>query len=187
MQQNQWFVVLANPQRESFVAERLEKLDPYLPVFKNPKGRIKPLFPGYLFCPALEHWGAICSTIGVRGLLMSGDHPARISAEVIKGFRSKERGGIVQLPPPPRFRTGERLTITCGSLKYRSVIHSGMAGKDRERVLIEMLGQQVTILVATADLAPEFAAPTRNRLRKNRETFIRQGVASHRATAARSN
>jgi transcription antitermination factor NusG len=187
MQQDQWFIILANPQRESFVAERLEKLDPYLPVFKNPKGLIRPLFTGYLFVPSQEHWGWICSTIGVRGLLMSGDHPACIPGMVIAGWRSKERGGIVQLPPPPRFRTGERLTITQGSLKYRTVIYSGMSGKDRERVLIEMLGQHVTIHVPTAHLAPEFAPPTRNRLRRNRETFIGQGVASHRATAARSN
>ena len=101
--------------------------------------------------------------------------------------RVKERGGIVQLPPPPRFRPGERLTITQGSLKYRSVIYAGMSGRDRERVLIEMLGQYVSIRVPTAHLASEFAPPTRNRLRKNRETFIGQRVASHRATAARSN
>ena len=187
MQQNQWFVVQTNPQRESFAAEQLSSFNPYLPVFKNPKGRIKPLFTGYLFCPALEHWGAICNTVGVRSLLMSGEHPACIPSMVITGWRSKERGGIVQLPPPPRFQTGERLTITRGSLKYRSVVYAGMSGRDRERVLIEMLGQQVTILVATTDLAPEFAAPTRNRLRKNRETLIGQRVASHARPQHRSN
>jgi hypothetical protein len=187
MQQNQWFVVMCNPQRESYVADQLSSLNPYLPIFKNPKGRLKPLFTGYLFCPAQEHWGAICNTVGVRSLLMSGDHPACISSMVIAGWRSKERGGIVQLPPPPRFRPGERLTITQGSLKYRSVIYAGMSGRDRERVLIEMLGQYVSIRVPTAHLAPEFAPPTRNRLRRNRETFIGQGVVSHRATATRSN
>ena len=174
MQQNQWFVVMCNPQRESFVAGQLSGLNPYLPIFKNPKGRIKPLFTGYLFCPAQQYWGAICSTVGVRGLLMSGEHPACISSMVIAGWRSKERGGIVQLPPPPRFRPGERLTITNGSLKYRTVVYAGMSRRDRERVLIEMLGQQVTILVPTADLVPEFRPPPRNRLRKSRETFTRQ-------------
>ena len=185
-EQNQWFVVLANPQRESFVAERLSELEPYLPRFKNPKGRIAPLFPGYLFVPKIEDWGPICTTVGVRSLLMSGDHPACIPSMVIAGWKSKERGGIVQLPKPPRFRAGDRLTITQGSLKYRTVIYAEMSGRDRERVLIEMLGQFVSIRVPSAHLAPEFAPPTRNSLRKNRERFISQRVAHRDATGARS-
>ena len=184
---DQWFIVLTNPQRESFVCERLSDLDPYLPVFKNTKGRIKVLFPGYLFTPKVEHWGPICNTVGVRSLLMSGDHPACIPGRVITSWKDKERGGLVQLPPPPRFRPGERLTITKGSLKYRSVIHTGMVGRDREKVLIEMLGQFVSIVVASADLASEFNVPTRNRLRRTRETFIRQQGARAFAETCRPN
>jgi hypothetical protein len=175
----QWFVVQTNPQREAFVGEQLSSLDPYLPRFKNLKGRIAPLFPRYLFVPAMKHWGPICTTVGVRCLLMSGDHPACISSHVIRGWRAKERGGLVQLPPPPRFRPGERLTILRGSLRHRTVIHSAMLGKDRERVLIEMLGQNVSLIVATADLAPEFRPPPRNRLRARRETLIRQSVGQY--------
>jgi transcriptional antiterminator RfaH len=171
---DQWFVVVANPQRENFVAEQLSELEPYLPRFKNTKGRIAALFPGYLFVPKVEHWGPISSTVGVRGLLKSGDHPACIPGRVIANWRSRERNGLVQLPPPPRFHPGERLTITRGSLKWRSVIHVGMSGKQRERVLIEMLGQHVSILVPTADLVSEFRPATRNSLRKNRETLSGQ-------------
>jgi transcription antitermination factor NusG len=174
---DQWFVVQTNPQRENFVGEQLAPLEPYLPRFKNLKGRVVPLFPGYLFLPSQEHWGPICNTVGVRALLMSGDHPACVPGNAIASWRSKERGGLVQLPPPPRFRPGDRLTILRGSLKHRTVIHSGMAGKARERVLIEMLGQNVTIIVASTDLAPEFRPPPRNRLRFQRETLIRQNSA----------
>ena len=168
---NGWFVVLTNSQRESFVCERLSSLDPYLPRFKNPKGRIVPLFPGYLFTPAVEHWGSICKTVGVRGLLMAGEHPAAIPGKVIASWRDRERHGLVVLPPPPRFRPGQRLTILRGSLKYREVIHSAMIGRDRERVLIEMLGQSVSIIVASQDLAADFKPPPRNRLRFQRETL----------------
>lgn len=184
---DQWFIVLTNPQRESFVCERLSDLDPYLPRFKNSKGRIKVLFPGYLFTPKVEHWGPICNTVGVRSLLMSGDHPACIPGKVITSWKDKERGGLVQLPPPPRFRPGERLTITKGSLKYRDVIHAGMVGRDREKVLIAMLGQYITIIVPTADLASEFRQPPRNRLRKTREASIRQQGARAFAEPCRPN
>jgi hypothetical protein len=176
MQINQWFVVMCNSQRESFVADQLSDLDPYLPIFKNLKGRLKPLFTGYLFVPRTKDWGPIKNTVGVLDLLMSGDHPACISGMVIAGWRAKERGGVVQLPKPPRFQTGERLTITQGSLRYRTVIYAGMSGRDRERVLIEMLGKYVSIHVPTAHLALEFERPTRNSLRRNRERFSRQGV-----------
>ena len=186
MQPDQWFIVQCNPQRESFVYERLSSLDPYLPRFKNLRGRIAPLFPGYLFTPAIEFWSSISNTVGVRTLLMAGDHPAIIPGKVIASWRDKERHGLVQLPPPPRFRVGEKLTILRGSLKYREVVHAGMVGRDRERVLIEMLGQHVSIIVPSADLASGFLPPTRNRLRFRRERFIRRNRPADSAAHCRS-
>jgi len=162
----QFFVVQTNPQREAFVAERLTPLEPYLPQIKTTKGRPAPLFPGYLFVPAMEHWSPIKNCIGVRCLLMSGGNPAHIAGSVIASWKSRERGGFVQLPPPPRFRKGERLTITKGTLRYKTGIYLGMNGKDRERVLIEMLGQQVTLSIPTADLVVE--QPSRDRRRLHR-------------------
>jgi transcription antitermination factor NusG len=168
----QWFVVQTNPQREAFVAERLKAFDPYLPRFKNQHGKVVPLFPRYVFTiAAIAECREICSTVGVRALIMAGDHPAMLAGKEIAKIKAKERGGLVQLPPPPRFTPGAKLTITQGSLKYREVIHVGMVGRDRERVLIEMLGQHVTIIVPSLDLAADFRPPTRNRLRNRRETF----------------
>lgn len=176
-----YYVVQTNPQRENFVGERLSSLNPYVPQFKNLKGRIAPLFPGYIFVPAMPNWACICNTAGVRQLLMAGEHPAYLAAKVIAKWKAKERGGLVQLPPPPRFREGERLTILRGSLKHRSVVYAGMSGKDRERVLIEMLGQHVTILVATADLVAEFRPTPRRRfcLPSRRDTLSRQASGAY--------
>jgi transcription antitermination factor NusG len=167
---NQWFVVQTNPQRETFVEQRLRPLEPYLPRFKNIKGRVEPLFRNYIFIPGIPEVSLITHTVGVRALLMAGEHPALISGKVIASWRDKERHGLVQLPPPPRFLAGQKLTILRGSLKYREVIHSAMVGKDRERVLIEMLGQSVSIVVPSADLAADFRPPPRNRLRRRPET-----------------
>jgi transcriptional antiterminator RfaH len=176
---DQWFVVQTNPQRENFVDEQLRQFDPYLPLYKNQHGKIRPLFPGYLFVPALRHWGPIKSTVGVRDLIMAGENPAALSGKEIAKLKAKERGGLVQLPPPPRFRIGERLTIMRGSLRYRTVIYAGMSGRDRERVLIEMLGQNVTLIVPTADLVSDFGRPTRNGLTGNRRnTYPAKGYAN---------
>jgi transcription antitermination factor NusG len=186
-EQDQWFVVVANPQRENFVAEQLQQHEPYLPKFKTTKGRIAPLFPSYLFVPFIAYWSGIATTVGVRCLLMAGERPATLPGKVIAEWRGKERNGLVVLPPPPRFKTGEGLTITRGALKDRTVVYEGMSGRDRERVLIEMLGQLCTIVVPTVDLVSTAQRNTRNRLRFQRETFIRQRNMHSVPVVARSN
>jgi hypothetical protein len=35
-------------------------------------------------------------------LLMTGDQPARVPATVIVDIRKRERGGLIELPAPPR-------------------------------------------------------------------------------------
>lgn len=164
-----WFVAQTLPQHERLVVKLLAAFKPYLPQIKVASGRIAPLFPGYLFIPALEFWSPIKNTVGVRCLLMSGIHPAKISESVITGWRSRERGGLVRLPPPPKYRKGERLTITRGTLRHRSCLYVGMSGKDREKVLIEMLGTWVPLNIPTADLASDQSKSSRA-LRETRNT-----------------
>jgi len=169
-----FFVVQTNPQREQFAAEHLSEHEPYLPVFKAPNGRVKPLFPSYLFVVATPFWSGIKNTVGVRTILMNGDSPARLPHEVIVNWKSQERGGLVVLPDPPRFRAGEKLVVLRGTLTNRTVIHSGMSARDREMVLIDMLGSMVKISIATDDLVSERERDARNSLRNRRETLKRQ-------------
>jgi hypothetical protein len=168
-----WFVVQTNPQREASAADRLSEHDPYFPRFKAPTGRVKPLFPGYLFCRATELWSSIKNAIGVKSVLMQGEQPARLDDQAIEQWRLMEVRGLVQLPEPPRFRAGERLVVLRGSLEHRIVIHSGSSSKDRQTVLIDMLGVQVKLSIATADLVPEEERRAMDRLRENRKRVIR--------------
>jgi transcription antitermination factor NusG len=173
----QWFCIQTNSQCEKSVAERLAGLDPYLPRFKAPTGRVKPLFPGYLFCPAIELWGSIRNTIGVKAVLMNGAVPARLPDRVISRWRDSEIKGLVQLPDPQRFHHGERLIVLRGTLKYRVVIHSGMSAKDRELVLIEMLGAEVKLSIASDDLVSE-DEHARASLRAQQKRLIRSRARS---------
>ena len=169
----EWFVVQCNPQREKFAADHLSQHEPYFPQFKAVNGRVKPLFPSYIFCIATTNWSPIKNTVGVRTILMNGDTPAKLPHDVIVKWKAQERGGLVQLPDPPRWRAGERLVVLRGTLKYRTVIHSGMNSKDRQTVLIDMLGSMVKISIATDDLVSEAERDARNSLRKRRETLMR--------------
>jgi len=173
-----WFVVQTNPQRETTAADRLADYDPYFPRFKAPTGKVKPLFPGYLFCRATAFWSSIRNAIGVRSILMNGDNPALLPHAAVEFWRSKEAGGLVQLPAPPRFLEGQRLVITKGSLTHRVVIHAGMSAKNRELVLIEMLGTQVRITIDTQDLVTELEQRTTDSLRENRKKLIRSRARS---------
>lgn len=167
----EWFVVQTNPQREDFVAEYLEEFKPYLPRIKTPKGRIAALFPSYLFFPAMEFWSPLKNAVGVRSVLMSGARPARIGDAIIRSWRNREQNGIVKLPPPPKFHKGERLVITRGTLRHRIVLYDSMHGKDRERVLIEMLNAWVPLTIPTADLAPEGPPRFRHGLRDSHKAL----------------
>ena len=168
-----WFVVQCNPQREQFAVDHLPEHETYFPQFRAPTGRIKALFPSYIFCAATPHWSPIKNTLGVRTILMQGETPARLPHEAIEKWKAQERDGLVVLPDPPRFHAGERLVVMRGTLKYRTVIHTGMSAKDREQVLIDMPGAMVKINIETDDLVSEAERDARNSLRKRRETLKR--------------
>jgi len=163
---SQWFVVQTLPQREPWVRKLLSPLSPYLPVFKNERGRISVLFPGYIFVPEIAQWSLIKNTVGVRQLLMCGERPAVLADAIIQSWRGRERQGIVQLPKPPRFRKGQQLIIMRGMLRHHSAIYVGMSGKDREKVLIDLLGQWVPINIASNDLVNDDTR-FRHRLRRS--------------------
>ena len=48
----------------------------------------------------LESWGC--------HMVMDGGTPARVPDRIIEEIRSRERGGLVELPKPPGLRRGER-------------------------------------------------------------------------------
>ena len=153
-----WYVVQTEPCREPFVTERLARdgFVPYLPRIRLPNtGRIASLFPGYVFVGAADRWYSIRGTIGVRQILMSGQTPAKLPPTVVDELHAREdRNGFVKLPPPPRYRHGQKVGIVRGLFKGRSAVYLGMGARERERVLIELLGRAITMDLPAADLAP---------------------------------
>jgi transcriptional antiterminator RfaH len=170
LDEKSWFVVQTNPQRERLVTDVLKGYEPYLPQIKTATGRIRPLFVSYVFVVATPEWSPIQNAYGVRTILKNGDQPARIPHRIIASWRVMERNGLVQLPDPPRFRAGEKLVVLRGTLKYRTVLHTGLSEREREHVLIDMLGQLVRINIATDDLVSESELAARNSLRRRRKT-----------------
>jgi len=150
-----WSVVQTETQRENVAAHFLQQggFETYLPKIKAVQ-RVVPLFPAYVFVRIVAHWYSINNTIGVIQLLHAGDQPAKLKDKIVEAIKSRERGGIVRLPDPNRLRPGQSVRIKRGSFEGHCGVYQGMSGRQRERVLLELLGRSVPVDVATADIGP---------------------------------
>jgi hypothetical protein len=147
-----WGVVRSLPQRERFAADRVAALgfEVFLPSIRTKHGTL-PLFSGYFFCLIHEQWMAINRCSGVLCLVRTGDCPARCPEHEIEALRSRlGPDGLIHLPAKPRpqrrvFAKGERVKVIAGGARF-DAIHTGMTRRDRELILIEVLGSRRTIV-----------------------------------------
>ena len=152
-----WAVVQCETQREHTVRLLLmrSRYETYLPRCKI-HNRIVPLFPSYLFVRLVgQQFWSVMWTPHVTRLLMAGDQPAQLPEDVVTEIRKRERNGIVSLPSPSRkIQKGQRIRVIRGSFEGRIGVYAGMSGKDRERVLLDLLGQLVPVELPGKDIAP---------------------------------
>jgi transcriptional antiterminator RfaH len=147
-----WTVAQTESQRERVAADHLERggFEVYLPRIKNRRKKIEPLFPCYLFVRVIDRWHVINRTIGILRVLTCCDHPARVTDEIINELRARENPhGFVRLPKP---KPGKHVRILRGSFADHVGVYEGASGKDRERVLLALLGRMVVVDVRPADL-----------------------------------
>jgi transcriptional antiterminator RfaH len=159
-----WGVVRSLPKREIFAAERLRMdhgFEVFLPLVQTQRASA-PLFAGYFFCRIVERWRAINSTFGVLCLVRVGDCPARCPDREIDALKAMIDGhGYIRLPeaPPPPVRRaiaiGAKVRITSGPFGGMSGLYAGMSTKDREKVLLNLLGGQREIRIASNLVVPQ--------------------------------
>lgn len=151
-----WAVVQTETQREHSVRLLLmrARFETYLPRIKH-RGRIAPLFPGYMFVHIADRWYPVMGTAGVVRMLMCGDQPAKLPEKILTEIRKREIGGFVKLPlPVNRLREGSLVRITRGSFEGQTAMCEGMASKDRIWVLLNLLGQKVPVELPSRDVEP---------------------------------
>lgn len=157
-----WVVTQTITNRESFVAERIEEIgfEIFMPQTRmriNGDPRVVALFPGYLFVRILDRWRVLTKTAGVLGLIMSGEQPSRCPDSEIEKIKSQMRNGLVRLPKPapkPRmlpFKIGQAVRIISGSFCGFEAIFDGMSARERELVLLDMLGRKARVELAPGD------------------------------------
>jgi transcriptional antiterminator RfaH len=78
---------------------------------------------------------------GVRRLVMDGEQPARVPDPVIAEIRSRERGGLIELPKL-RLAPGTRVRVLQGPLQNHIGLLAALRPHERVLVLLQLLGGQ---------------------------------------------
>src|SRR5262245_48536893 len=102
---------------------------------RKTKVRAPALFPGYAFVLIELQWRAARRSPGVHRLVLDGLQPARMPDKVIAELKGRERNGLVELPPSPRLKRGDRVLVRRGPFGDRFALYDSQA--PHERVAID--------------------------------------------------
>lgn len=164
-----WFAVLTKPRNETVALTHLQRqgFDCFLPKVRHQRRSlrgmqhtIEALFPRYLFLRArADGWtlGPVRSTRGVAGVVRFGNQAAHVPESVVAHIRSRiDQDDCVQLDVPD-LQVGDAVRVTEGPFAgMRAVFHSH-SGVERVRLLMEVLGERVAVVVPRSQLVVGFA------------------------------
>jgi transcriptional antiterminator RfaH len=87
---------------------------------------------------------------GVVRLVMEGIKPAVVPDTVVTLLKAREVNGLIELPPPPQFRRGDRVRVLHGPLAGQVGLFAGMKPRERVAVLLKLLGSSRRVELAGA-------------------------------------
>jgi transcription antitermination factor NusG len=156
-----WAVVRSQPKREAFASDRLldAGFETFLPLIEKRRAS-QPLFPSYLFVLIVDRWRSINFTFGVLNVVKTGDCPARCPDHEIANLKAMIDGnGFVRLPDQPSrsqrvFKKGDAVKVAGGPLVGFHGIYAGQSTRQRELVLLNILGAQTPVTIAAGSLVP---------------------------------
>ena len=172
-----WAAAQLQPQRDQLALHclKLFGFETYAPRLRDQRtirGRkvIKTplLFPGYVFVLIELQWNQARWSPGVVRLVMDGITPAAVPDTVVTSLKAREVNGLIELPPPPRFRRGDRVRVLHGPLAGQVGLFAGMKPRERVAVLLTLLGSSRRVELAGAAVErvrPEAAAAALRRRR----------------------
>jgi transcriptional antiterminator RfaH len=154
-----WACAQLQPQRERLALHTLALAGyvTYLPRLRQhrvSRGRrtetTPALFPGYAFVLIELRWHAARWAPGVTRIVLDGAAPARVPDGVIAEIRSRERGGLVELPP--RLKRGNPVRILRGPFREQLALYQEQAAHERVAVLLALLGGQRRLTLQAGDV-----------------------------------
>ena len=132
----------------------------FLPLVQTQRAS-QPLFAGYFFCRTVDRWRSINSTFGVLCLVRVGDCPARCPDHEIDSLKAMLDGrGFIKLPDRPstpvkrKIAIGAKVKVTAGPFGGMSGLYAGQSTRERELVLLNLLGGQRPVAIAANLVVP---------------------------------
>jgi transcription antitermination factor NusG len=160
-----WYVVTAQPHKETFAAANLRRqgFEVHLPQVarvvrhaRSTRRVLRPLFPRYLFIRldlATERWRPVLGTFGVSTLIMDGDRPRPAPVGVVESF-IEAADGSGGFDFRGRLRVGETVRFLTGPFADRLGRLVDMCDRERVGVLLEILGSERVVMVESIGLVP---------------------------------
>jgi transcriptional antiterminator RfaH len=157
-----WHAVRTKPRQEGLALENLARqgYEAFLPMFSAASRRRArtdvPLFPGYLFVgvkAAEQTYNPIRSTFGVLGLVRFGDHVPELPETVIIALREREQR--LRNPSQMGLSAGDKIMVVDGPFAGLNGVFEVASGADRVRVLLDLLGRNVSTTLAKTAIAPQ--------------------------------
>lgn len=115
-----------------------------------------PFFPRYLFVAldlTRQQWRSVNGTFGVSRLVMRGDRPQPVPRGVVETLiGAADDRGILQLSP--RLKLGAPVRLIAGPFAEHLAILDRLDDSGRVRVLLELMGRQVSISAHCNDVLP---------------------------------
>jgi transcriptional antiterminator RfaH len=157
-----WHAVRTKPRQEGVALQNLmrQSYEAFLPMFPTASRRRTradvPLFPGYLFVgiqAGEQPYGPIRNTCGVIGLVRFGDHVPALPETVITALREREQR--LRNPSEMGLSAGDKVTVVDGPFAGLHGVFEVASGADRVRVLLDLLGRNVSTTLAKAAIAPQ--------------------------------
>jgi transcriptional antiterminator RfaH len=154
-----WIVVTTKAGQESWAIENLarQSCQYYFPkiteMIRTRKRRelsIRPLFARHVFVEVdmTKRWKFVTGTLGVRSVIMQGENPGFVPKREIEKLKSLEdQDGMIVLPSLRTFDDNQQVRINGGMLEGHAGLYQGQHSKDREKVLVSLLGRKVSVLI----------------------------------------
>lgn len=117
----------------------------------------RPLFPRYVFVGldiARERWRSVNGTIGITYLVSQGERPAPLDVRVLQAIAAREdEDGLVRLASAPMFKPGQTVRVMEGAFADQIGLYEGCADQERVRILLNLLGRKVRVMIDTVAIA----------------------------------
>jgi transcriptional antiterminator RfaH len=159
-----WFVARVHANRENSAQFNLDRLGfrSFAPRVtrtvrhaRKSRNVLAPLFPGYIFLIldlSRDRWRSVNGTFGVASLIMGAEQPMPVPCGVVESLMMSENSGLVRLDDD--LEIGQRVRIVSGPFAEALCRLVHLDDRGRVRVLLELMGTEVTARLDRSHVAP---------------------------------